>query len=100
MNFESPAIALAFEWLKTQKKTKGISGRCEKHTIERWAGYYISKGDVIAALALAELRTDCYPSTNISKRLIKPLFSRIAHIKEAKTMDYQIWEHDYVSNEK
>lgn len=85
MNFESPAIALAFEWLKTQKKTKGISGRCEKHTIERWAGYYISKGDVIAALALAELRTDCYPRTNISKKVTVPLSS---HIPEFRTMEY------------
>jgi hypothetical protein len=100
MKFESPAVALSYHWLIAQKKTKGISGRCDKSKIERWAGYYISKDDVIKALVLAELRTDAYPRTNISKRLIKPLFSRIAHIKEAKTMAYQPWEHDYVSNEK
>ena len=100
MNFESPAVELAYHWLVAQKKTKGVSGKCEKHTLERWANYYISKDDVLKALELAKLRSDAYPRTNISKRLIKPLFSRIAHIKEAKTMDYQIWEHDYVSNEK
>ena len=100
MKFEKPSIELAYHWLVAQKKTKGISGRCEKSKLERWASCYISKNDVIKALELAELRTDAYPRTNISKRLIKPLFSRIAHIKEAKTMDYQIWEHDYVSNEK
>jgi hypothetical protein len=99
MKFESPAVALSYHWLVAQKKTKGISGKCDKSKIERWAGYYISKDDVIKALELAGLVTDCYPSTNISKRLIKPLFSRIAHIKEANTMGYQIWEHDYAKIE-
>jgi hypothetical protein len=85
MKFESPAVALAFQWLIAQKKTKGISGRCEKHTLERWANYYISKDDVLKALELAGLRADCYPRTNISKRVIEPLPS---HIPEFRTMDY------------
>ena len=90
MNFESPAIALAFEWLKTQKKTKGISGRCEKHIIERWAGFYISRDDVIIALKLLGLRTDAYPRTNVSKKVTVPLSS---HIPEFRTMEYHKGEY-------
>lgn len=97
---EIPAVQMAYQWLDAQTRTVNANGYIEKHRIERFCGYYISKNDVIRALELAGLKSDCYPRSNISKRVIKPLFSRIAHIKEARTMAYQIWEHDYARNEK
>lgn len=97
---ESPAVQIAYQWLDAQKRTVNANGYVEKHRLERFAGLYISKDDVIRALELAGLKSDCYPRSNISKRVIKPLFSRIAHIPEARTMAYQISEHDYYANEE
>jgi hypothetical protein len=55
---------------------------------------------VIRALELAGLKSDCYPRSNISKRVIKPLFSRIAHIPEAGTHQRNVYEFDYAKIEK
>ena len=97
---ESPAVQIAYQWLDAQKQTVNANGYCEKHRIERWAGFYIDKDAVIRALQLHGLKSDKYPRCNISKLVTQPLVSRIAHIKEAKTMDYQIGEHDYANEEK
>ncbi len=97
---ESPAVQIAFQWLDAQKRTINPNGYVEKHRLERFAGLYISKDDVIRALELAGLKSDCYPRSNISKRVIKPLFSRIADIKGARTMAYTVAEHDYYANEE
>ena len=97
---ESPAVQMAYQWLDAQHKTINANGYCEKHRIERWAGYYIDKNAVIRALQLQGLKSDCYPRTNISKRIIKPLLSRITHLPETRSMAYQIGEHDYANEEK
>jgi len=97
---ESPAVQIAYQWLDAQKQTVNTNGYCEKHRIESWAGYYIDKDAVIRALQLHGLKSDAYPRANISKRVIKPLLSRITHLPETRSMAYQIGEHDYVSNEK
>ena len=97
---ETPAVQIAFQWLNAQTPTINANGYCEKHRIERWAGYYIDKNAVIRALQLQGLKSDCYPRTNISKRIIKPLLSRITHLPETRSMAYQIGEHDYANEEK
>jgi hypothetical protein len=97
---ESPAVQIAYQWLDAQTPTINANGYVEKHRLERWAGYYISKDDVIRALELAGLKSDCYPRSNISKRVIKPLFSRIAHIPEAGTHQRNVYEFDYAKIEK
>ena len=97
---ESPAVQIAYQWLDAQKRTVNANGYVEKHRIERWAGFYIDKDAVIRALQLHGLKSDAYPRANISKRVIKPLLSRITHLPETRSMAYQIGEHDYANEEK
>jgi hypothetical protein len=97
---ETPAVQICYQWLDAQKRTVNANGYVEKHRIERWAGFYIDKDAVIRALQLHGLKSDAYPRANISKRVIKPLLSRITHLPETRSMAYQIGEHDYANEEK
>ena len=97
---ETPAVQICYQWLDAQKRTVNANGYVEKHRIERWAGFYIDKDAVIRALQLHGLKSDAYPRANITKRVIKPLLSRITHLPETRSMAYQIGEHDYANEEK
>jgi len=71
------------------KKTKGIMKKAYplKHLIERWAGRYVSKDDVIVAAYIHPKISGKYPLFNIDSRLVEPSRKRLQNISEAFTQD-------------
>ena len=80
-------ILIAYEWLDAQKKTKKPRNIPHelKDLIERWAGRYVSLGDIEVAACLHPSVTGNYPFYNISSQLTEPSINRLKNIGEALT---------------
>jgi hypothetical protein len=82
---------IAFAFLDAQKTIKSPSkGGAYKHTIEKWAGRYISTTSVIIAAYLHPTIKGEYPAFNLSAITIYPCHSRLLAVTEAYTHYYHI----------
>lgn len=78
-------VRIAYAWLDAQVKLKrpNLRPKVSKHTIERWAGRYVSEPAVnIAAKLHPEIEGE-YPYYNLSNRQIRPHPRRLCQIAEA-----------------
>lgn len=78
-------VQIAYAWLDAQVKLKrpNLRPKVSKHTIERWAGRYVSESAVnIAATLHPEIEGE-YPYYNVSSRQIRPHSRRLSQIAEA-----------------
>ncbi|MDV2468349.1 hypothetical protein QR674_05070 [Acinetobacter chinensis] len=84
-------VRIAYTWLDAQNKIKTSCSQSYpiKHYIEKWAGRYVSKSDVVVAAYLHPEIKGKYPNFNISSNLTEPSRSRLIGISEAMTqLDY------------
>lgn len=78
-------VRIAYAWLDAQKKIQTINNKPHalKHTIENWAGRYVSLSDVEVAAYLHPEIKGTYPNYNISSKLTEPCRDRLTNISEA-----------------
>ena len=81
---------IAFQWLDAQIKTKHLRSYVIdiKHLVEDWAGFYISKSDVLAAARYHKYIFCDGRLINISLKLVKPRVTRLNSISEKSTHFY------------
>jgi hypothetical protein len=80
-------IRAAYQWLDAQPKLTGAAKKrlALKHTIQKWAGFYVSQSDVEVAAYLHPDIFGVYPRYNISDSFVHPADCRLVGLIQRRT---------------